>query len=525
MIRKIGALLISIALGGCFTFKNPKDDAKDAGTDVQDTGTVGGESEAADTGTGKGADSEDTGIVDTESDTGGTASATDEGTDAETGEVPDGGTDEADGGRDTATDMDTGTGEGGDTETETETAPDTGTGEGGGDTESDTGTGGGDTETDSCDEPHECDFWGYQCGEVTDPCGAPRDCGPCDTGNECNDETHRCEPCIDDDRCGSLCEACVATHPVCSGETPAEATCACTVEDLDAGVEDSCGEGSRCVDGVCRSCVDDDACGIACEACPAAMPVCQGETPATAACECEVDTEGVDSCDPFTHCVEGDCEACVNDEACGGACQDCTQGNNRYCDTSRAGGTCVECMEDAHCRDLESGVPRLTSPVGICTPDNTCTCWVDPDECSVAENNCTWECSSQADCDEISTSLVCAQEVSGSSHFVCLRACEGDEPVPPEDGLACEERGKPNLSTELVWAPMTSCYSYFKIGDDCSSNTQCRAVGSANDGSCQTFDTEEKCTYSCWDGEALDSWCPAGYACSNSPPVGVCIPQ
>jgi hypothetical protein len=175
----------------------------------------------------------------------------------------------------------------------------------------------------------------------------------------------------------------------------------------------------------------------------------------------------------------------------------------------------VECLSDADCRkeDTDSALPeKLKSPLGICTSEKVCTCWVDTPK---------GFCGSADDCP---SGYVCAEDLSGKGHFVCLRECS--QSVAPVHGIACEQRAKlPKYDKTYVWAPKTTCYAFDRFGADCSSNglpdpSKCR-IEMVNGGQCQEFGTTYKCTYSCWDGSAsVDSWCPTWPedtdACDNS---------
>jgi hypothetical protein len=60
---------------------------------------------------------------------------------------------------------------------------------------------------------------------------------------------------------------------------------------------------------------------------------------------------------------------------------------------------------------------------------------------------------------------------------------------------------------QLVWVPMTTCFAYSNLGEDCSGlDSECSADGDGpiDDGACEDL----VCTYSCWDGTHHDEWCP-----------------
>lgn len=210
-----------------------------------------------------------------------------------------------------------------------------------------------------------------------------------------------------------------------------------------------------------------------------------------------------------------------------------------YCKTG--GPSCVECNEHLHCiadtsEEPDTDRPYL-SPLGACTPDHTCTCWVSPND--DLQDNC-------GDCDDAGEEFVCARDyddgASLKSHTACLRKCQNKETQAPMNGLRCVKRG-----SEYVWLPpaKASCFSFWKFGQDCStpdppSDANCSVDGSGDisgnfkDASCQDFGGAlgYRCTYDCWDLGSegtvyYDSWCVATSRCRNqadTPPQGICHP-
>jgi hypothetical protein len=281
--------------------------------------------------------------------------------------------------------------------------------------------------------------------------------------------------------------------------------CGCAKEDTEL-----CGQGSFCqtepdTEGACAPCEVGEHCGAGCEPCEGDTPVClPGETVADARCVCN-DT----SCGAYHRCNEsGSCKACGHTaDACGPACADCTAGlNTPYCDTGRAEPACVQCLTDDHCREAP-----VSSSLGSCTEDRTCTCVVEEEK---------WECNDQSDCPE---GTYCARDAENYidpdtyEHYACLAACV--TPGDPRSGLACEERPTRSDGPRPVWAPMTSCYAFWRFGADCEHDVggapdpnKCRLSFELDDGTCvQVGASDYRCTYSCWDdtsGQGEDSWCP-----------------
>jgi hypothetical protein len=271
------------------------------------------------------------------------------------------------------------------------------------------------------------------------------------------------------------------------------AFCSCTA--------DSCGDNRFCNnDFSCESCTADEACGTSCEPCPYETPICVGETPDVAVCECD-ETSELETCGNGSHCVAGACEACDLDTACGPSCQDCTATTDTpFCDMSENGGqgACVQCLDNSDCRD--GSTEPFNSPLGVCTPDKTCTCWV-------PQNDQTASCTNNS-CPE---GFVCAQDLLGDTHDACLKTCDiAQEPIA---GMACEIRNTATTPA-LVWVPVTTCYAFDKFGEGCSGGGAICSVdglrpGGVNDGTC----VAEFCTYSCADGD--DNWCPNASTCGG----------
>ena len=213
-------------------------------------------------------------------------------------------------------------------------------------------------------------------------------------------------------------------------------------------------------------------------------------------------------CDTDSH----ECEVCVVDAHCGVGCGACPA-TAPHCFEGDAGvADCVECLEEADCRELDGGVSSLASPLGVCTPAHTCTCWVDG---SLTE-----------DCSSCPAGFSCVQDKPASSHYACLRECSLASSTM--SGLVCENRYDTTPSQHLVWAPMTTCYAFDKFGEDCEAagggaadSSKCRISSGLGDGTCQEFGDDYLCTYSCIDGEANDSWCSTNDCRSSD---NYCVP-
>jgi hypothetical protein len=153
----------------------------------------------------------------------------------------------------------------------------------------------------------------------------------------------------------------------------------------------------------------------------------------------------------------------------------------------------VECIANEDCRP--AGASLHPSPLGVCSPDNSCTCWVED-----AQMNC----GAQEDCP--SQEYACALEFG--THFLCLRQCDADTDGPI-DGMRCEERATDG-GTTTVWVPMTTCFALdrYLSGATCERNGDCSVDGDGrlDDGAC----VESICTYTCLDvdDERDENMCP-----------------
>ncbi|MDD5306577.1 MAG: hypothetical protein PHU25_04575 [Deltaproteobacteria bacterium] len=256
-------------------------------------------------------------------------------------------------------------------------------------------------------------------------------------------------------------------------------------------------------------CTDSDACGTDCVICASPTPSCVGG--ATCGCGGDTDCGSGAYCDPDAG-PSGTCAGCAVDRHCGSSCQNCAA----IAATPRCNGTaCVECVYDAldpdagnaDCRN-GAAQPR-NSPLGVCTPSDTCTCWVNASE--------TWECVATSNCP---TGFKCAADF-GVTHYVCLRECTPSS--APVNGLTCASRMTTDATNQLVWAPMTTCYAFEKFRKN-GDAAFCSVDGSSgiDDG----FSPSGKCTFSCYDGSGgNNTWCPGSHTCGATPPYSLlCVP-
>ncbi len=311
------------------------------------------------------------------------------------------------------------------------------------DTDADTDTD-TDADSDTCTPPPTCGDLDWDCGSGDDGCGNTLNCDTCpDPQQDCN-ASHKC----------------YCPNTTCGG--------------------DCCTAGQEC--NGANSCCTPTTCG---------------------AQECGTVSNGCDDTMVCPDCLAGNwcnantCEPCNTDDHCGSGCTDCTGITaTPHCETDADGGTCVECTNNDHCR-VDGGVAPFNSPVGVCSPDNTCTCWVD---------SLKGFCTASSQCPS-GLGYQCARDLDGlSSHAVCLRGCTPAR--TPDNGLACEARVTDGPH-DYVWVPMTTCYAFFMHGEDCFNNPNICGVSGVpglGDGECRS---NTACSYSCWNGDAgVDEWCP-----------------
>ncbi|MCP4604623.1 MAG: hypothetical protein GY847_29565, partial [Proteobacteria bacterium] len=342
---------------------------------------------------------------------------------------------------DTDTDSDSDTDSDGDTDGDSDTDSD-----GDADTDSDTDSDGdsdtdsdGDADTDS-DGDADTDSDTDTDSDSDTGCDGPEDCYngfKCDTSSshcyvDCGKDTEE-----DDDLC---------VEPYHCDNSNCE-------KDHDAGL--SCVESSDCKTGNCTN----DVC------CASGQTCCDEPNDCTDA-EASI-------CSSTNHY----CVSCSDEDLCSSQYQ-----NEPVCKTDA--GVCVECTRQEHCRMVDAGNDPMNSPVGLCTPDNVCTCW---------GQNSTWNCTASSQCPP---DFHCALDYDGPGfhdHAFCLRSCTSES--GPVNGLECGSRTIAESGKRLVWVPMTTCYAFDKYGETCSgSDSDCSVLTSAPyDGKCDNL----KCTYSC----------------------------
>jgi hypothetical protein len=168
--------------------------------------------------------------------------------------------------------------------------------------------------------------------------------------------------------------------------------------------------------------------------------------------------------------------------------------------------TCEQCLQDSHCRG--GNTPPFDSPIGICTQDNTCTCAVGSTTGSCDDPESPYECPAGTFC--------AVDQYDAVNHFACLASCTGNS--EPENGMECTIRSTLTDGDQRVWAPVTSCYAFYKFGDSCTENDNCNVTSSSSDGLCVEIDGIHSCTYLCEDNdEPQDSRCKEGASCIDDP--------
>ena len=491
LVRFLSSLFLMPLLIGCFTFsskpyekgesENVSVSDSDADTDVDSDTDVDGDTDN-----------------DVDSDIDGDADETDSVATDSTGETDqrqDGGDTESTRSSDTGSDGDTDTDIDSDTDVDTDSDTDVDTdSDADVDSDADTATG-SDTRIDS--DTLEC------IDGDSDACAAYHRC-----------EGGACVPCRSSDACGEQCQPCQGEMRVCESTPktgPFESSrCVCD--------DDSCGHGAYCgPDGACAECNEDLHCGPSCEPCASDRPECVGENAATARCRCTGSIEtNDDSCNPDGTTGEqcssesGDCVRCASSEYCGAACQPCAS-STPTCDASSSEAVCRECVTHDDCRDGEA---PFNSPLGICTADHTCTCWV---------KEARDACGSGSYCPD---GYACVLEFPG--HSACLRLCESRTDAP-DNGLMCESMVTTDGATVTAWNTSTTCFAQNRLirplTEPCISDDQCGVVetnGEVMDGECIG-----NCTYPCLQEDSqgnkirIEGLCP-GNMCSSE--ESYCIP-
>lgn len=410
----------------------------------------------------------------------------------------------------------------------------------------------------TCCTPVNCEDLGASCGAYFDGCGGTLECGGCDGPTSFCSEDGACVDDCEDRVCGPSplrgfdCGTCGGPTEYCNLSGRCVDDCldrrcgSSPIMDFDCG---TCGdEAPYCTeDGACVACldIDDENCeGFVCDTeTHSCVTDCREDDALCAAghhCDggsCVLDLDDGAQCDEPEDCVSGHCQngvCCALGQTCCSSKDQCTALEAPVCSPSRnacvacaeedlcssqhtdkpfcdaATGRCEQCVTDDDCRDVFTAVHP--SPLGICTPDHTCTCFVETSE--------TWECNQTAECPE---GMVCAQDLADKLHFVCLARCDSEK--EPVAGLGCRERQTDQSpQMQLVWTPTSTCFAFDRVGDGCSigGSNVCSVDGAKGieDGFC-IFDT---CAISCWDGSIQEQWCPEGTYCRTTAPLGFCEP-
>jgi hypothetical protein len=286
-----------------------------------------------------------------------------------------------------------------------------------------------------------------------------------------------------------------------------EGSCGCN--------DTSCGDGNFCNSGGdnCQACALNTACGMGCDNCQDRDQICVTDgTPEGSSCmECDPDTDAENTCGAGRKCgTDGACEACDEATACGPRCEPCG-GDTPFCDMdldadidsdseSEGKGVCVECLTHDDCG---TGTP-FNSPIGACSPEGTCTCWV-------PQENETASCTS-GNCPP---GTVCA--VDFDTHYACLRPCDSADVGTLHDGMICDGRITAPAGGPSVWVPATSCFAFnkYRLRTECvgaNSDIFCSVDGhlGLEDGIC----LNSLCTYTCAAGN--DDLCPTANCTTNN---------
>ena len=384
----------------------------------------------------------------------------------------------------------------------------------------------------------------------TQDTGIPTDSVPTDSMSDTIDTVQDTATVVDTDSSTTTVDIDTGTGSD-TGPGCADLLWECGIDTNTAGVELDCNidiggcaaTGEWCENHLCTACNTDDHCGVNCVACGGAEP----------------------------KCIDGQCVECGQDTDC--------PDNEPICNTNN--NTCVECLVDSHCRPdvivvavadtdtpadtgdsssgtdsdtvsdtvdttsatvdtavdtdtsfdtdtmyvVDTGKPFL-SPLGVCTPDNTCSCWVgtptaqDTDVSEVLRRDCDVD----TDCPD--NSYRCLRDYwlddgvhDPIFHKSCLRVCNSDWTGQVYNGLECRQ-----FDSIFVWVPMTTCYAFNQLNADCSSDTyMCSVDGNDMNGTGDILDgacNSDVCTYRCADS----NWCAEDAECGTSFPFeGSCV--
>ncbi|MBN2714852.1 MAG: hypothetical protein JXX14_03290 [Deltaproteobacteria bacterium] len=355
------------------------------------------------------------------------------------------------------------------------------------------------------DTGENCVELGWFCGDGENLLGFYLNCDDvlgCANSGEWCDPSHQCQACDNDAHCGAECETC-------------------------GGLSPRCKNGMGCVE-----CLSDQDCGTSAPACDTDNNICV-ECVTNQQCRPEVVVVTIYDTEPDTETAT-DTESVTNTDSASDA--DTSTATNTEPDTAVDTDTVVDTdtgVLDTNMADTETAYlvdtdkPWL-SPMGVCTPDNTCSCWTetplitDSDDTAVLRRDC------QTDADCPSEEFMCLRDYYFDDgindpiyHKTCLRICSAMWGGQVINGLECRQYG-PNF----VWVPVTTCYAFSQLGANCAvDNYKCSVDGLDLDSNGDINDAvciNGSCTYGC----DTDEWCPNESSCGTEVPFfGTCIPQ
>jgi hypothetical protein len=390
--------------------------------------------------------------------------------------------------------------------------------------------------TCNADTDEGCDGATPLCASIA---GVPT-CVACEVDVDCADtpetptcSAHVCKACSVKDP-----SHCAAETPVCVEEASSARCVACTESSHCQLTEDGGSAGSaQCIEEQCTTCVLGTNDG-----CPTAFPFCAALVPETGdagvayLAPSPSETPTANQYLEYQHvCVE-----CINNQACGAS-------------SSRPGcfdGTCVQCTEDAHCKDPSASVCDTSThtcvgcqAIGDCahqTGTKTTACDIEHRtcvECTAVEDTCddkacqTVPGDDQYTCSDVnkgqtSPCFECVSDSACSAGSNCIRdtyegtdggwRCLKREPALGNGDTCADlkvfDTALETTSIDGVAGPychprLTSCQGYRHYGegpvagesgqDTCLSNEDCGLPG-VDDGFCVSISANaNRCTYGC----------------------------
>ncbi|MBN2527148.1 MAG: hypothetical protein JXR76_12210 [Deltaproteobacteria bacterium] len=376
------------------------------------------------------------------------------------------------------------------------------------------------TSTDDTATGEDCDAKGWQCGQGINSLNFQLDCDQeagCASSGEWCDTDHQCQLCNTPEHCGSKCVTCgvgdYEQTPLCFEDTDTTNTqCVACLTDSDCvtAAASYCDTESH----TCHECVVHEHC----------RP--EIEVVVVAHVDTAVDTgTGVDT---TTTADTSSATASDSDSA-----TDTSTDSDTGADTDSIidTGTIIEIIDTETDTQYRADTERpWLSPIGVCTPDKTCTCWVpsptveDTDERAVLVE----DCEDDSDCP---AGFECLLDFSNgaTAHSACLRLCDFSAETTMMNGLACILKDK-----YFAWAPATTCFALSRLGRDCVNEVGapnfdfCRIDTKFKDGDCVHDDDTNiwECTYKCLNNLSIgdNDWCPSGFFCGIPPDyLNICI--